>query len=58
MASVRQWPLYQGILSDWVMRFSPRNPEMGMNCMLSSLKPSFLRKLVASDLISLNLPSS
>ena len=58
MASVRHGPLYHPILSDLVTRFSPKNPEIGMNYMFSSLNPSFLRKLVASALISLNLASS
>lgn len=56
IASIKQGPLYQDILVDLVVKFSPSIPEKGTYWMFCFLNPVFFKKLAASFLISLYLP--
>src|SRR3972149_7459131 len=51
-ASIRVGPVYQGILSLFLIKLSPVHPEVGMKLTLSTLKPTILSMRVTSFLIS------
>src|SRR5438445_13372420 len=56
-ASKRVGPLYQGMLVDFLIRFSPVHPETGMICTFLMSYPTIFRRFSTSCFDSLNLCS-
>ena len=45
MVYIKVEPLYQGVFGDFYVKFSPSHAEIGIKGILSTLKPTFFRKI-------------